>query len=123
MSERKKLVIDRQTWSRGFTLNGEINSLLLPNGSKCCLGFAGKQLCNISDERMLDMPDPESLGMDFENGMPWSVWMGVSGQARHSFDIESLIDINDDEGISDSDREEKITAIFAQHDVDVIFEN
>lgn len=120
----KKLVITRSTWARGDNI--EPNSLLNTEGMMCCLGFAGKQLCNLPDERLLDTGTPAHLGSAFTNGLSWLLEESEDGtfpSFKDSDDCQVLMDFNDDSIISDAKREETIIEIFAKHGVDVTFED
>lgn len=124
----KKLVITRPEWARGSRPGTDGNYLLDNEGKMCCLGFAGKQLCNLPDERLLDSGTPAHLGDAFCNGLSWLLEEVESeageptGSLEDSADCQHLMDVNDASSTSDAEKEAEIIKTFALHGVDVTFE-
>lgn len=119
-----KLVIDRSTWLRGE----EDAGLLLreADGRRCCLGFLGVS-CGIDDDAMASIGCPREVA-----STEWPAWLVTSEETedeygdaelrRHdSATADRLMAINDDGDLSEPEREKRLAAIFAKHDVEVEF--
>lgn len=99
--------VDRKTWYRG---QGCMSRLLLWNGERCCVGFVGQQ-CGITDGELFNRttavrcPDPR-----------WPDYLtSLTGCDAYN--------INDDQTINDTERESRLTAIFAEHGDTLLFIN
>jgi len=105
-----KLVIDRAKWCRG----GENTSLIRSeDGCMCCLGFFGLA-CGVPGKLMIDKAGPASA-----KHSGWPEWLNDGETmltAKHL-----LLEANDESSINDSEREQRITEIFAKHGVEVEF--
>ena len=125
----KKLVITRSKWARGDSTGKYSNYLLNRSDKMCCLGFAGKQLCDLPDERLLDSGTPAHLGNAFCNGLSWLLEEvendkgEPTGDIEDSLDCQHLMDTNDNGSTSDAEKEAEIIKVFAEHGVDVTFED
>jgi hypothetical protein len=112
-AERFKFVVYRDAWLRG---DDQGDSCLLKGGHRCCLGFLGQAL-GIHDDEMSHEPCPSDLP-----NSPWPAWLLYqSGPRVSDSDIgNQLMKIND-AGISDDERERKLTELFAAQGIDVEF--
>lgn len=132
-----KLVILRDKWLRG---NSQLSKLLDPNNGKmCCLGFYGLA-CGYTAQEIEDFPHPSDVaGLQFlahKRSSLWPEW-GVQKntktvhvdigewEERTEFtecdDFDKLMLVNDEEDISEAEREMKIAEIFGRHGVLVEF--
>lgn len=110
-----KLVIDRTKWIRGEAV--ERSFLIRPeDGKSCCLGFLG---CAIGISR-------ETL---WSKRMPWgekdwepSDWL-FQLDSQNRYTVHRLAMINDDQSLTEPEREEKLKREFAAVDVEVEFIN
>lgn len=124
------LTIDRQTWYRGYD---GAKLLTGTTGRRCCLGFLG-QACGIPDQLMLDKAYPthsECIGQFADSPAKFL----VDGTTKLGavppqemlraglYGYEPFTAINDDPELTDTDREAKLTELFAQHDIQVTFIN
>ncbi|HEY5268173.1 MAG TPA: hypothetical protein VII94_03485 [Candidatus Saccharimonadales bacterium] len=106
----------------------EENYLLDKDGKMCCLGFAGRYLCNLPDERLLDSGTPAHLGDAFWQGLPWLLQEAENihgepiGTLEDSYECKELMYVNDDSMCSDAEREVIIIETFAEYGIDVTFE-
>lgn len=136
-----KLVIDRSKWLRG---EGSERSFLLrsTDGKMCCLGFFGLA-CGLTAERITDVGAPTDIPVEIgsigcfgvASGSPVSArreWMRNVPEAEALFDGErkynssvicnKLMSTNDlNVSLSEAEREQKITALFAEMGVEVVF--
>jgi len=131
-----KLVIDRKTWLRG---EGVDNSYLLrgKDGRRCCLGFLASQ-CGILDEYLMRVEAPNQI-CDHEAYKKLPNFLFNEQQNENSSVCCKLMIANDlvlgevaengkhGEGVpkfnTESEREEWITKKFAEHGIEVVFEN
>jgi hypothetical protein len=114
--EIDNLVIDRSRWLRG--VSGEESLLLRPTDSKmCCLGFLGIA-CGIAASDISGMGEPIEVPSD-----KWPTWLQQTndGYASDAKVVNRLIEINDDTGFTDADREADLRDVFAKHGVKVEF--
>lgn len=116
-----KLIIDRSRWLRG---NAENSSLLDPSsGHMCCLGFLAKA-CGASDEVIEEAPGPAEVPTDVK----WPVGLvyqnpAVDEKLWWNTEVgKKLMNVNDDEGLNEMIREEKITNLFFSIGIEVEFE-
>jgi hypothetical protein len=110
-----KYIVDRRTWYRGMTDDG--NSLLLrSDGKRCCIGFVGQQ-CGIVDEELLNKGTvykaPSAL---------WPDWMKES-KINFGTDIALAYETNDTVRLTDESREAILKKIFARNGDEIEFEN
>lgn len=110
-----KLVIDRNKWLRG---EGPSQSRLIRSNDNqmCCLGFLGKA-CGISEQELFDEYTPETAGD--ENKWPNGIF---NEDAVENSDITAeLMEINDDENLTDENRESNLIERFATINIEVEF--
>lgn len=109
-----KLRIHRSKW-----LRGESDSYLVrrADNKMCCLGFFGCAL-GIKKQRMLGHSNPDSV-----NSKLWPEWAQSYrfGTFVSRVTLNDLIITNDDPRMGESDREEKIKALFKSKGVEVEF--
>lgn len=132
----KNLVIKRSEWLRAgldkyVDTNGEehdwINvecKLYNPIYNKyCCLGLYAKS-CGFTNDDMQECQDPVDLYDNVNNTEnPYFVGLLTTYLSGNSDIALSLIDINDNDEISNSEREKKIADLFSQINVNVTFED
>lgn len=110
-----KYIIDRTKWLRG---EGSMRSFLLraDDGKMCCLGQVGEQ-CGLSSADMLSIQTPWALESAALARYPEWLNRPVSG------DRVAAMTVNDNEKLSDAEREAKLTALFAKHGDELEFIN
>lgn len=120
MSDIKEFTIDRSRWYRGNGPDG--SQLLLPGGSRCCLGFLG-QACGVELEALYEVPLPVTRQVSGGRGSDeWPPWLFdrmpdlLTREWR-----DKLAGINDATHLIDAEREQLLTEIFAAHGVTVRF--
>lgn len=122
----KHVTIKRSEWHRGSSSKG--SAMLLSNdkasnGKRCCLGFVARE-CGLADDDIRNIPMPSSLsGHDVElpSAMKWlveRVWPRNNGLEQWE---NRVAEINDDDMIDDARREELLTPIFREHDIEPEF--
>jgi hypothetical protein len=89
----------------------------------CCLGFFGIA-CGFSEAILVGMQEPREVAK-FGN---WPEWMVIEDDGdphdvvwKDSDAAGQLIEANDEASISDAEREQRISAIFAENGVEVEF--
>lgn len=105
------VVIDRRTWYRGK--GGACSRLLLDNGMRCCIGFLGTQI-GIKDETMREEADFSAI-MPCRQARPF--------EDDHNDTLNRAYTINDDETLTDSQREEALIETGKEMGVNFIFAN
>ncbi len=118
-----RFTVTRDEWFRGEGPDG--SRLLLPDGRKCCLGFLGLE-CGL-DER--DILGKETFSM-IDTHVDQTVLPGTLIERRPPGLIgynetrlcDDIIEVNDDEEMSDDERESTLTRLFAEAGVEVTFE-
>ena len=113
-----KLVINREKWYRGA---GSYESKLLrpSDGKMCCLGFYCMEL-GYKKEQISGAGTPASSFLDPIKRPDWLVNNDGKGPLV-SGSCAQLITTNDDEYISEKEREAAITAEFGENGVEVEF--
>lgn len=143
-----KLVIDRTKWFRG---DSRLSKLIVPEADNkmCCLGFYAKE-CGYTDDEILGFAEPgqliraknslenwqyepiENYACKFDKRLLdvrwWDKENADGTPARQYFlassDLcHSLMHYNDSIHMPDKQREEKLTELFKQIDVEVEFIN
>jgi hypothetical protein len=120
-----ELVIDRSKWLRG---EGGTQSYLMRryDGKMCCLGFYCLA-CGLTERQIIDIQSPNTLmiGMNFDRPNllkdTHGSWLIHTHDTAISKVAADLMDLNDDQRLSEHKREQAITEIFARHDVTVTF--
>ena len=114
----KKLIIDRKKWYRGRGASG--SSLLLSDGTMCCLGFyalsCGKTEDDISGKQLFAVGQNTNCLVSAKGEAAWL------GRKREGLCV-GLASINDDVFISQQTRESQISEIFENNGVKVKFIN
>jgi hypothetical protein len=125
----QQLIIDRKKWRTGGDsvelrrLKGP-TSLYNDMGYSCCLGFYCRKIGGIRNNVLLDVGSPENLNIkDFTK-----IELLVSRDSRDevydgSVFSQEAIDINDDDSLSNEEREADIIEHFKKVDIEVIFKN
>lgn len=124
-----KLIIDRATWGRGDWEKYEtdpvqaqyMSSRLLNSrvNRKCCLGFLG-QACGIPDAQMQGETLPR------ESNTKWPKWLfnptnPLKSPWYTSIELTAFVDANDATEVSETERERRLTELFAAQGVEVEF--
>jgi len=116
-----KYTIDRQTWRRGGD-SKESNDkfgntyLLNPKGFMCCLGQCLLQE-GISKDRLLSIEIPQDVDLNSS-----FVRRSFEGFLDTSLSIKAMA-VNDDPSYSDKAREEELTKLFKQNNLELEFIN
>ena len=114
-----KVTVDRRTWYRGKT---EGSALLRPDGQKCCMGFAclaaGLSKIDISDVLTVDTIgrsyECQGAGLDFPTSLQPFLDSSLSTHVYQD---------NDDDELSDDERESNLTKDGAQLGIAFTFKN
>lgn len=118
----RELIIDRKTWLRG----SKESYLLRPkDGKKCCLGFLAEQ-CGIPTEFLHGKDSPVNLvvpGKRLPHGMGFLLKRYEPGKSTDSEACRALMYVNDYQGSTLQQREQKLTEMFANHGITVRFIN
>lgn len=116
---KHKLVIERAKWLRG---SGD-SMMLMPAagysegsaGKMCCLGFAAIQLAGLEPR---DIEGDYNPNAEMCHGTPMEPFCHYA----HDYDPGSIaMRVNDDVNMPEEKREEHLTRLFAQHDIEVEF--
>ena len=102
--------VKRSNWYRGQGTSG--SRLLRVDGTRCCIGFVGEQ-CGIADEAMLNVGQ-----ICFVDGKSKSPKWFELGNAD---DLMQAYSLNDDNIVSDPQRETGLAAIFKKHGDTLVF--
>lgn len=117
----KKFVIDRSKWRTGdfYEIKTGIGETQLLNEHKymCCLGMYCEQL-GIDRRKLLFAGTPASLEMD----IPLLTYLSVDEYKDTDF-ANAAMKINDDETISNGERERMIAEHFAKEGIEIEFIN
>ncbi len=112
--------VKRSEWYRGWVSE---SALLVvpdkraedePDKKRCCLGFFANA-CGISDEQILDRQEPAGVPKvvsDFANQDWNNLDSTLSGD---------MMSVNDDENLSDKDREERLIVLFGRAGHEIVF--
>ena len=126
MEPLKTLTISESRWLRG--IGDEDSYLKSPTEDKlCCLGFcalaAGYPINEITSIRQpADLDPPQKIIEAFPFLLKERMHFGNYKAWIDSDVTNSLMEINDDETISDDERKEKLTQVFADNGVTVTWE-
>lgn len=119
----KKFTVDRRTWLRG---EGGVSSKLMrsSDGKMCCLGFLG-EACGLTKTALRDNGDFTDLSRPLIAEIPQElVKRGDHVGLYSNTEIATqLMNLNDETGIDDIERERSLTCIFAQIGLTVEFQN
>lgn len=112
----KTYYVSRKKWLRG---QGEKSSALLrKDGMRCCLGFVGEQ-CKIPRKALINKKTPISLKVDIRDR--WPKWMVGAGLHINSEDAYTAMRTNDDEGMTEREREKRLREIFRANGDRIVF--
>jgi len=117
MADVKSFNIERKRWYRGR--GGDGSALLRDDGQMCCLGFYALAR-GLTPDQIENVADPSEVAGD---GLTrWPAWMMEDLDRRvQSAYTEALIDVNDDPGLNERERESAIRKMFASNGVRVRF--
>lgn len=117
----RDLVIDRSIWLRGER-NGDVYLLRPADGKMCCLGIY-LQACGASPDTLRGRRYPSSVAVALPDEARWLLRPGkpVVGVQSDSLETTELAVTNDDNTITDAEREKRIATLLAKHDVRVTF--
>ena len=116
-------VVKEDSWLRG---KGSWNSRLydLRSGEKCCLGFLANA-CGLSNAAIVDIKSPgaQKLKNNFDKFPKELIDSSenISG-TYDAFITIQIMEINDNEDISDEERKEKLKNLFTSINIDIKFE-
>lgn len=122
---QKTFTITRSEWYRG-----RAHSALYRDTDtgpmRCCLGFYGNQLCDLSNEAMENLTCPEKTLPFLTDGITWGALIAPPNiNARnclHDSDACCLImNVNDASNYSEAERETTLTTLFAEIGVTIQF--
>ena len=117
-----KLEIDRSKWLRG---EGGVNSKLLrySDGKMCCLGFLALE-CGFEDDEIRNRSNPSELNCSpGQAGFGWlvkEIYVGPRGWDT-SRAGEEAIDINDNEKLTQDQRERMLADLFEDNGIELSF--
>lgn len=122
MADVKILVIDRSKWLRGG--GPGTGKLRDDRGRMCAVGFLGRA-CGVSDigmDALYPVPASSKAKTADANWPTWlfpKIYSGIDGFIVARMTV--LATINDDERISDNEREQRLTEEFARDGVTLRF--
>lgn len=128
----KRLVIDRTTWLRGDSKNSSL--LRTEDGKMCCLGFCALQ-AGFTPEQIEDKPEPTGVSTidDPDDLWPDGILERIEDTDPETDELvveycttlvtDELMATNDNENLLDSEREKKITSLFASIGITAEFVN
>ncbi|SRR6266404_7023628 len=108
-------VVDRKTWFRGK--GSDESRLLRADGMRCCIGFVGQQ-CGVPDSSMLQHSDIQAMRNAGKDVTRFPYWMS---NKEINFEIGKAYEFNDDEEISNEERENRLSDLFAKHGDTITF--
>lgn len=114
------VIIDRKSWKRGVN-----NNVFLRDdfGMQCCLGFAMKQICGLSNEDINGVANPEELELHLQKNSPFIFYdRKISTYCNTKLTIDA-IEINDNTSLDEDYREQLLTELFTKNEIDITFEN
>jgi len=112
-----KLVIDRAKWLRGEG-SGPSRLLRKSDHKRCCIGFLCSAL-GVPDAQMENVGGSQNIA---SCGL-LPDWLSELPTPIHDPDLFEAYHANDDESLSEEDRERSVATILAKHDVQVEFIN
>jgi len=121
-----KFTVNRDAWDRGREEGGA----LLSSYGYCCLGFLGLA-CGLEDNDLKgnSLPEETMHSKLAEDENPWPaslvIWRDDRPHDRREWKdthfTNAVVTVNDDCSISDAEREEKLTELFASQGIEVEF--
>lgn len=115
-----KFTVEKKTWLRG---EGCSESYLLreDDGKRCCLGFYGQAL-GIDDADLISAPAPSDMADQYKT---WGELLRPAPYKSCGYEpsivCTELMIANDDEDMSDNEREKHIEELFGRIGVEVEF--
>ncbi len=119
----QQLIIDRKKWRTGgasFTEKVGPTQLLNREGYMCCLGFYSLQVGNKTEEEILNMTCPYQV--EDKTGIE-SLVTQYNGDGVNSSFAHDAIEINDNDLISNEDREQRLIELFKGEGIEISFIN
>jgi len=113
-----KFIVYRDTWLRGRT-----DSALHIQGQRCCLGFLGLA-CGYTDEEMDMSATPDDvcfLGNRWPKALVSLMEDEESAAFCDSHLCSQIMGENDGGGVTEAEREARLTALFAKGGIEVEF--
>ncbi len=117
----QQLIIDRSKWRTGgtsFTEKVGPTQLLNREGYMCCLGFYSLQIGNKTEEEILDMTCPYQV----EDKTGIESLVSLNNEVNSGF-AHDAIEINDNDLISNEDREQRLIELFKGKEIEISFIN
>lgn len=132
LKDVKSFTVDRKTWYRGKS--GDSSCLLNNAGNRCCLGFYASA-CGVEDKQMRNLLSPGSLVELAKTGSTydkfdrsvsrdvneWKTKLTRSSSVDNSETCMKMMQVNDEEKITEEVREKKLTALFASIGIKIKF--
>lgn len=115
--------VKRPEWYRGREME---SALFVQESSRvkdefdrkrCCLGFFANA-CGLSDDQICNCQSTVDIPKDIVRNFASSEWSDLKKML-----INEMIRVNDDEYMSDKDREENLTALFKKAGHEIVFVN
>ena len=123
----KQLIIDRSKWRTGGSAYDETHGytqLLNEKGNMCCLGFYCLQIGGIHKKDIYENAQPDELNSAAIIHNDEMLHLVVDEEhLMNSYFTSRAIVINDDEELTNEEREIFIQEHFKQIDVEVVFTN
>ena len=114
-------IIEESKWYRG---KGSKESMLLrQDGTMCCLGFDALRR-GFSEKEILGVGSPSRLSGSVDNpklrGLTEEDPVFIMAKANTDI-VSEIIQVNDDDRITDEQRKSKLTELFQRLDTEVVF--
>lgn len=136
-SPKFSFTIDRSRWARGKPEHGTSNWLRCTDGAQCCLGLF-LSACGVPDDELTEIGEPNDVAHDrhhmrketLPGRAKWLVCCEPDPEADEWNDETGftpseatcrLIDVNDNETLTEPEREAQVREWFALHGIDVAF--
>lgn len=123
----KRFVVDRSKWRRGGRTNEETHgetSLLNSRGFMCCLGFVCIQQ-GLSEEDIRLEGEPCSLSEyseEIDDAIGGLLLNNDEEDGMVNSDLaQKAIDINDNESVTDAEREAALSSLFEKNGCEMVF--
>ncbi len=88
----------------------------------CCLGFFAKA-CGFRNDEITEIATPRGARDALGKWPSWVVEGTLIGWGENSDAIEEIIGVNDEDGLTMSEREKRLTKLFAKQGVRVTFKD
>ena len=116
-----KFEVKRSEWYRGWPLDSalfveEANRIKdEPDKKRCCLGFFANA-CGLYDDQICDRQLPRDVPENVSTNFASQDWNNLKSML-----IADMINVNDDESLSDEDREEELIVLFSRVGHEIVF--